>query len=430
MSILYYTEEEDNSKEESIDKHKDLFLEYEKKLPTLPEALEQMFISAGATEELSDVLTKDIMSKCKKTIEKNLEKIKKKYTKITKEDAYIICSYTCESKDKKFNPYRLLNTSLISENRENGLNNISKYLYIFLNSLRKLEKYIPPEDNKYLYRCITNKVGLSDDPFNKKYVPYKVGNIKTFWGFTSTSPNIKTTYNFLKKEVKIRSGTIFVLGGDIWGYDITLFNYFGEEEILLEPERKYVIDLVLPPINEIININCKMLKTPLPLDTNNLGNNSYDNIQEKKNNENNSIQNNENRTIINDFKTHCICKIQMEINVDEEYKLISGFGFVCNITLKNMKALITYNHIINLNILNNAEKLTYVNNDNEDKEINMKKNRYKYTNEELDITVIQIFDEEDSSNNFIEIDKFIHLRDFEDEEICLVEVEYNKKKKQ
>ena len=95
-----------------------------------------------------------------------------------------------------------------------------------------------------------------------------------------------------------------------------------------------------------------------------------------------------------------------------------------------MKALITYNHIINLNILNNAEKLTYVNNDNEDKEINMKKNRYKYTNEELDFTIIQIFDKEDSTNNFIEIDKFINSRDFEDEEICLVEVEYNKKKKQ
>ena len=229
--------------------------------------------------------------------------------------------------------------------------------------------------------------------------------------------------------IKIRSGTIFVLGGDIWGYDITLFNYFREEEILLEPERKYVIDLVLPPINEITNINCKMLKTPLPLDTNNLGNNFYDKIQEKKNNEKNSIQNNENITIINDFKINCICKIQMEINVNDEDKLISGFGFLCNINSKNMKALITYNHIINLDILNNAEKLIYVNNDNEDKEINMKTNRYKYTNEELDITVIQIFDNEDSTNNFIEIDKFINSRDFEAEEICLVEVEYNKKKK-
>ena len=57
-----------------------------------------------------------------------------------------------------------------------------------------------------------------------------------------------------------------------------------------------------------------------------------------------------------------------------------------------MKALITYNHVINFDILNNAEKLIYVNNDNEEKEINMKNNRYKYTNEELDITVIKIFD--------------------------------------
>ena len=49
------------------------------------------------------------------------------------------------------------------------------------------------------------------------------------------------TYNFLKEEKKIKSGTIFSLGGDIWGYDITLFNYFKEEEILLEPEKNLLL---------------------------------------------------------------------------------------------------------------------------------------------------------------------------------------------
>ena len=57
------------------------------------------------------------------------------------------------------------------------------------------------------------------------------------------------TYNFLKDEEKIKIGTIFSLGGDIWGYNITLFNRFGEEEILLEPERKYKVDNVIPPVN-------------------------------------------------------------------------------------------------------------------------------------------------------------------------------------
>ena len=200
MSLIYYEEEEDNNKEESINNYKNLFVEYEKKIPTLSEALDQMFIASGATKEKSDELIKDILSKCHKKIDKNIEKIQEKYTNISKNDAYIICSYTCESKEKKFNPYKLLNSGLVSENRENGINNISKYLYIFLNSLRKLEIYIPPKNNKYLYRCITNKVSLTDDPYNEKYFPYVLGNCKTFWGFTSTSFNVKTTYNFLKRE--------------------------------------------------------------------------------------------------------------------------------------------------------------------------------------------------------------------------------------
>ena len=99
-------------------------------------------------------------------------------------------------------------------------------------------------------------------------MPYIIGNKKTFWGFTSTSSNPKTTYNFLKEEEKIKVGTLFILGGDIWGYDITLFNYFGEEEILLEPEKKFIIDNVLPPLNEVINVSCTLLETPLILDKN------------------------------------------------------------------------------------------------------------------------------------------------------------------
>ncbi len=62
---------------------------------------------------------------------------KKKYPKITKEDSIIISSYTCESKDNKFSPYKILNINLVSENRKEGLKNISKYLYILLKSLRK-----------------------------------------------------------------------------------------------------------------------------------------------------------------------------------------------------------------------------------------------------------------------------------------------------
>ena len=268
MSLIYYSEEEDNNKEESINKYKDLFLDYEKKLPTLSEALNQMFQSSNLDEQKCNELTNDILDKCKEVINNNFDKIKEKYNEISKEDAYIISSYTCESKQKKYSPYRLLNSNLVSDNRKKGIKNICKYLYIFLKSLRKLTRYYPKAPNKYLYRCIENKVSIAKDPFNDKLVPYIIGNKKTFWGFTSTSSNPKTTYNFLKEEEKIKVGTLFILGGDIWGYDITLFNYFGEEEILLEPEKKFIIDNVLPPLNEVINVSCTLLETPLILDKN------------------------------------------------------------------------------------------------------------------------------------------------------------------
>ena len=107
---------------------------------------------------------------------------------------------------------------MVSEDRKNGLKNISKYFYILLSSLRKLKKYYPTKENKYLYRCIGVKVNYMIDPFNQKSVPYIEGNTKTFWSFTSTSASIKTSYRFLNGE-KIQSGTIFTLYGDIWGYE-------------------------------------------------------------------------------------------------------------------------------------------------------------------------------------------------------------------
>ena len=197
-----------------------------------------MFASSGASEMIIEELIEDIISKSEKTIKRNLKKIKEKYPEITEDDSLTISSYTYESKDSNFSPYRLLNTSLVSKNRKNGLEKISKYLYILLNALRKLKRYYPEPDNNYLYRCIRAKVNLMIDPLNKALVPYIKGNIKTFWGFTSTSPNARMTYNFLGEKNNFKSGTIFTLTGDVWGYDITLFNYFEEEEILLKPERK------------------------------------------------------------------------------------------------------------------------------------------------------------------------------------------------
>ena len=60
--------------------------------------------------------------------------------------------------------------------------------------------------------------------------------------------------------------------GKVWGYDITLFNYYEEEEVLLEPERKFKVEQIIPPVNEIIKFRCSLLDTPLVIE-------KFDNIE-------------------------------------------------------------------------------------------------------------------------------------------------------
>ena len=241
MSFNFYSEEEENNKEDSIDKFKDIFLKYVKKIPTLEEALIEMFKSSKLDNNKVMEFTDRIVDKCKKKISPKLKEIQNKYNEITEEDALIICSYTYELKEEEYNPYRILNKNLSSKDRENGVTNISKYLYILLKALRKLPRYYPK--NNILYRCLNDQVDLSQGNNNK--VSYKIGNKKTFWGFTSTSLDPKESYNFLKKEEGNKTGTVFSLNGDIWGYNIDLFSYYPlEKEILLEPERKYIISIL------------------------------------------------------------------------------------------------------------------------------------------------------------------------------------------
>ena len=405
MSLNFYCEDNECIREESVNVYKNLFSDYENNPPSLEEALYQMFTSSNLDDKTSKKFTKNILNNCKIDIDKKFTEIKKKYQNITKEDAYIICSYTCESEDRNYSPYRLLNQNLVKDNTQNGIRNISKYLYILLKALRKLPRYYPKE-KKYLYRCIAYKVCLKKDPNNKKLVPYANGNKKTFWGFTSTSSDSKLTLSFLNKEGNMSSGTIFILGGDIWGYDIELFNYFHEKEILLEPERKFIVDNVMPEVNKVININCSIIKSPLIL-TNNESDLNDDNNYEKSWKIYDSS--------INLIK-YTFIKLDIEANICGEKKYKSGLGILCNIPLKNIKALITYNHVINLDFLNNGKIMTlHIN--NEEKKINLKMNRYKYTNESLDFTIIEIL-EKDYITKFIEIDEFIFSKSYEDEN-CL-----------
>ena len=155
MSLNFYCEEEKNSNKtlDSINKYKNLFINYDEKIPSLSEALSQMYKSSNLKDKKINELTEDIITKCKARIDPEFDIIKMKYFNLTKEDAYIICSYTCESLDEAFSPYRILNKNLLSDNKKNTVNNISKYLYILLKSLRKLPRYYSKKSA--LYRCIT-----------------------------------------------------------------------------------------------------------------------------------------------------------------------------------------------------------------------------------------------------------------------------------
>ena len=151
-------------------------------------------------------------------------------------------------------------------------------------------------------------MNITKDPDNKNIIPYINGNKKTFWGFTSTSSDAKLAFQFLNKEENVKKGTIFRLGGDIWGYNIELFNYFKEKEILLEPERKFIVEDVLPPLNDVINITCTILKTNLILNDNN--EDIYNNeIEENKNND----------SIINQYMIRF--ELEAKINSKKEYNI-------------------------------------------------------------------------------------------------------------
>ena len=268
MSTHFYSPDEDIIKEESINNYKHIFKDYYKNYPTLREALEQLYLNCGATKEKANSLIDDIIARAEKRVNEDKKiDIEKNYPNLTLEEKETISSYTYEAEEKQYNLYRILNTNLVKDNREEGIKNVSKYFFILLNALRKLPKYYPNDKFKFLYRSIKNSVKLNYDLFNKKIVPYIVGKQKTFWAFTSTSPDSSETLSFLGTNQlypDLKAGTIFTLSGKVWGYDISLFNVCNEVEVLLEPERKLMVEEIMD-LNGIIHITCNILDTPIVL---------------------------------------------------------------------------------------------------------------------------------------------------------------------
>ena len=118
---------------------------------------------------------------------------------------------------------------------------------------------------------------------------------------------------------------------------------------------------------------------------------------------------------------NCVCKIYLH----EENDGI-GTGFFCKITFNNnlLPVLITNNHVLNENDINNNNKILKLMVNNKIKKIKIDNSRKIYTNpdEDIDITIIEIKPNEDGINNFLEIEKDDIYQDKE-----TIELEYKKK---
>ena len=95
-----------------------------------------------------------------------------------------------------------------------------------------------------------------------------------------------------------------------------------------------------------------------------------------------------------------ICKIKL-LNGTK------GIGFFCKIAFNNnhLSVLITNNHVINEEILE-KEKNIIISTNKEEIEIDLD-NRIKYTNKKYDITIIEIKENKDKVENYLELDENI-----------------------
>ena len=230
-----------------IDQMSPLFTGYAKKPPTLEETLVSMGYEKA--KELAEEFTKKATEKLKELDAPG----------VTVEDVAAIFCYTSEWDTAKFgddeSPYRKLNNSLSVNRNNKSLKKTRGFLFLLLQALRKLPRFVP--ENHTLYRGLQAHVQTEADPKFPERKPYAAGNEKTWWAFTSTTTSLEATQTFLGTT----GGTLFVLSGKPWGYDISVFSDFpGEKEILMEPERKLRVTSVFKE-GQLITVNAEVLET-------------------------------------------------------------------------------------------------------------------------------------------------------------------------
>ena len=103
----------------------------------------------------------------------------------------------------------------------------------------------------------------------------------------------------------------------------------------------------------------------------------------------------------------CICKIKSKNG--------KGTGFFCSIRNKEeeIKVLITSCFILDKKILNETGSIALtINNDKEEKTIELNEKRKIYSNKDYNITIVEIKEKKDEINNFLELDENILKDDY------------------
>lgn len=153
-----------------------------------------------------------------------------------REEALAIFIYTYGSDES---PYLVLNRALATRN-EATIPNYRGYIVHLLSALRKLPRY---RKKGVLYR------GIDANYAAWNQADYAVGNTLTWPAFTSTSASEASTSRFLMDAVK---PIIFEIRGEFNGCNIMIFSFLKEEEeVLLEPETKFVIKSIISPDKKI-----------------------------------------------------------------------------------------------------------------------------------------------------------------------------------
>ena len=123
---------------------------------------------------------------------------------------------------------------------------------------------------------------------------------------------------------------------------------------------------------------------------------------------------------------NCICKI--------ENGKRKGTGFFCKIpfpdTLNLLPVLITCNHVLDKNNISQGKKINFsLNNEPEPYSITINSSRKTFTNEEKDVTIIEIYPQKDNIkvNSFLDIDEEIDKKDlnkiYKDKSIYIIHYE-------